>query len=403
MRLYHPPDILSHGYYLSVKSFNMLSIPSRLPDVGITIFDVMTKMANDHGAINLSQGFPDFDVDPKLISLVHEAMMKGQNQYATMLGVAPLRQIISEVIRKTYGYNASWETDITITSGATEAIFACISAFISPGDEVILFDPAYDSYDPAIRLNGGIPVQINLTYPGFSIDWEVVKKKINARTRMIMVNTPHNPTGSVLKRSDLEELERIALKNNLIVLSDEVYDRLIYDGQSHESVLTLPGLASQSLAIFSFGKTFHTTGWKMGYVVAPEYLSREVRKTHQFIVYSVNTPIQYALSEYLKDPGNYTGLGKFYQQKRDFFLKQMTGCSLKPLKTEGSYFQVFSYGHLSEKSDIAMAEEITKKYKVACIPVSVFYKDRTDNRLLRFCFAKKQETLEKAAAILRLI
>ncbi|MEX1240012.1 MAG: methionine aminotransferase [Cyclobacteriaceae bacterium] len=379
----------------------MLRITSRLPDVGTTIFDVMTKMANDHGAINLSQGFPDFEIDPKLISLVHEAMTKGQNQYATMLGVAPLRQILVEVIKKTFSHDVSWETDITVTSGATEGIFACISAFISPGDEVILFDPAYDSYDPAIRLNGGIPVQINLTFPGFSVDWDMVKKKITKRTKMIMVNTPHNPTGSVLKRSDLEELESIALKHNLIVLSDEVYERLIYDDQSHQSVLTLPGLASQSLAIFSFGKTFHATGWKMGYVVAPEYLSREVRKTHQFIVYSVNTPIQYALSEYLKDSDNYAKLGKFYQQKRDFFLGQMTSSSFKPLKTEGSYFQVFSYKHLSDKPDIEMAEEMTKKHKVACIPVSVFYKDRTDNRLLRFCFAKKQETLEKAAAILK--
>lgn len=381
----------------------MLKISSRLPDVGTTIFDVMTKMANDHGALNLSQGFPDFDIDPRLIALVHEAMLKGQNQYATMLGVAPLRQILADIVRKTFDHHASWETDITVTSGATEGIFACISAFISPGDEVILFDPAYDSYDPAIRLNGGIPVQINLTYPGFSIDWDQVKKKINHRTRMIMVNTPHNPTGSVLKRSDLEELERIALKHNLIVLSDEVYERLIYDGQAHQSVLTLPGLASQSLAIFSFGKTFHATGWKMGYVVAPEYLSREVRKTHQFIVYSVNTPIQYALSEYLTEPENYINLGKFYQEKRDFFLEQVEGSSFRPLKTEGSYFQVFSYKHMSEKGDIEMAEEMTKKHKVACIPVSVFYKDRTDNRLLRFCFAKKRETLEKAAEILRKI
>lgn len=381
----------------------MLKISSRLPDVGTTIFDVMTKMANDHGALNLSQGFPDFDIDPRLIALVHEAMLKGQNQYATMLGVAPLRQILAEIIRKTFAHNASWETDITVTSGATEGIFACISAFISPGDEVILFDPAYDSYDPAIRLNGGIPVQINLTYPGFSIDWDQVKKRINHRTRMIMVNTPHNPTGSVLKRSDLEELERIALKHNLIVLSDEVYERLIYDGQAHQSVLTLPGLASQSLAIFSFGKTFHATGWKMGYVVAPEYLSREVRKTHQFIVYSVNTPIQYALSEYLTEPENYINLGKFYQEKRDFFLEQVAGSSFRPLKTEGSYFQVFSYKHMSDKRDIEMAEEMTKKHKVACIPVSVFYKDKTDNRLLRFCFAKKRETLEKAAEILRKI
>lgn len=379
----------------------MLPISSRLPDVGTTIFDVMTKMANDEGAINLSQGFPDFEVDAKLIDLIHNAMKRGLNQYATMLGVAPLRQILAEVIENTYSTKVSWETDITVTSGATEGIFACISAFISPGDEVILFDPAYDSYDPAIRLNGGIPVQINLTFPGFTIDWDQVKRKITGKTRMIMINTPHNPTGSVLKRSDLEELERIALKHNLIVVSDEVYDRLIYDGQRHESVLTLPGLASRSLAIFSFGKTFHATGWKMGYVVAPEYLSREVRKTHQFIVYSVNTPIQHALAEYLKDPSTYSSLGAFYQEKRDFFLQQMEGSSFHPLKTEGSYFQVFSYGHMTDKPDTAMAEEMTRKHKVACIPVSVFYKDRTDNRLLRFCFAKKRETLERAAAILK--
>lgn len=379
----------------------MLNITSRLPDVGTTIFDVMTKMANDHGAINLSQGFPDFDIDPKLISLVHEFMVKGHNQYATMLGVAPLRQILSDIIYNTYQHRVSSETDITVTSGATEGIFACISAFISPGDEVIVFDPAYDSYDPAIRLNGGIPVQINLTYPRFSIDWDQVRKKINSRTRMIMINTPHNPTGSILKKSDLEELEKIALQYNLIVLSDEVYERLVYDDEVHHSVLSLPGLASQSLALFSFGKTFHATGWKMGYVVAPEYLSREVRKTHQFIVYSVNTPIQYALAEYLKTPEHYTSLGKFYQEKRDFFLAQMRGSSFEPLKSEGSYFQVFSYRNLSDKPDVEMAEEMTKKHKVACIPVSVFYKDRTDNRLLRFCFGKKKETLEKAVRILR--
>lgn len=381
----------------------MLEITSRLPDVGTTIFDVMTKMANENGAINLSQGFPDFNIDAKLIELVNKFMREGYNQYATMPGVASLREIISEVVFKSYGHRASWETDITVTSGATEAIFACISAFISSGDEVILFDPAYDSYDPAIRLNGGIPVPINLTYPGFSIDWDVVRSRITRRTKMIMVNTPHNPTGSVLKRKDLEELEKIALEHNLIVLGDEVYDRLMYDDAKHQSVLTLSGLASQSLAIFSFGKTFHATGWKMGYVVAPEYLSREVRKTHQFIVYSVNTPIQYALAEYLKDPANYTGLGKFYQSKRDFFLEQMKGSSFIPLKTEGSYFQVFSYEGIADLPDRQMAEQMTKKHKVACIPVSVFYKDRTDNRLLRFCFAKKDETLERAAAILKKI
>lgn len=379
----------------------MLPIQSRLPEVGTTIFDVMTRMANDYGAINLSQGFPDFDVDPKLVSLINEFMVRGHNQYATMAGVAPLRQMIADMIRRTYEHEVNWETDVTVTSGATEGIFACISAFISPGDEVILFDPSYDSYDPAIRLNGGIPIQINLTYPGFSVDWDLVKKKISSRTRMIMINTPHNPTGSVLKRGDLEELERIALKHNLIVLSDEVYDRLIFDDQKHQSVLTLPGLASRSLAIYSFGKTFHSTGWKMGYVVAPEYLSREVRKTHQFIVYSVNTPIQWALSEYLKNPENYLHLGEFYQEKRDFFLEHTEGSSFVPLKTEGSYFQVFSYENVSDKGDVELAEEMTRTHKVACIPVSVFYKDRTDNRLLRFCFAKKRETLEQAAAILK--
>ena len=319
----------------------MLSISSRLPDIGTTIFDVMTKMANENGAINLSQGFPDFETDGKLVSLVNEFMMKGYNQYATMLGIAPLRQAIAEVIESSYGQRVSWETDITVTSGATEGIFACITAFVSPGDEVILFDPAYDSYDPAIRLNGGVPVHINLSFPDFTIDWEMVRKKITSRTKMIMINTPHNPTGSVLKKHDLEELERIALKHNLIVLSDEVYERLIYDGLQHQSVLTLPGLASQSLAIFSFGKTFHSTGWKMGYVVAPGYLSREVRKTHQFIVYSVNTPIQYALAEYLKTPEHYTDLGQFYQEKRDYFLSRMVGSSFKPLRTEGSFFSYF--------------------------------------------------------------
>ncbi|HEX8040390.1 MAG TPA: methionine aminotransferase [Chryseosolibacter sp.] len=381
----------------------MRTISSRLPDVGITIFDIMTKMANEHGALNLSQGFPDFDIDPKLIHLVNEFMVRGHNQYATMPGVAVLRQVLSQIIFDTYQRPINWETDITVTSGATEGIFACISAFISPGDEVILFDPAYDSYDPAIRLNGGIPVQINLTFPDFSIDWDLVRKKITPKTRMIMVNTPHNPSGTALRRTDLEELEKIALHHNLIVLSDEVYERLMYDGQPHQSVLTLPGLASQSLAIFSFGKTFHATGWKMGYVVGPEYLTREVRKTHQFIVYSVNTPIQYALSEYLKDRQNYVNLGAFYQEKRDFFLEQMRGSSFEPLKSRGSYFQVFSYKSISSMPDTGMAEEMTKKHKVACIPVSVFYKDRSDNQLLRFCFAKRRETLEKAAAILKKI
>jgi methionine transaminase len=378
-------------------------VHSRLPDIGTSIFAVMSKMALEHGAINLSQGFPDFALDEKIIHLVHHYMLEGNNQYAPMPGTPALRQIIAEVIMNTYGHKADPETGITITAGATEGIFSCISAFINPGDEVILFDPAYDSYDPAIRLNGGIPVQINLRFPDFSIDWNEVKKKISSRTKMIMINTPHNPSGAVLKEEDLRELERLALEHNLIVLSDEVYDRLIYDGIRHRSVLTLPGLASQSVAIFSFGKTFHATGWKTGYVIAPENLTREIRKTHQFIVFAVNTPVQLALAEYMKTPEHYLHLGSFYQRKRDFFLEQIKGSSFEPLPCHGSYFQVVSYKHIADKSDVEMAQELTRKFKVASIPVSVFYQDKTDNRLLRFCFAKKEETLAKAGEILRKI
>ncbi|MBT1699603.1 aminotransferase class I/II-fold pyridoxal phosphate-dependent enzyme [Fulvivirgaceae bacterium PWU4] len=378
-------------------------VQSRLPDIGTSIFAVMSKMALEHGAINLSQGFPDFALDDTIIHLVHRYMMEGNNQYAPMPGVPALRHIIAEVIMHTYGHKADPETGITVTAGATEGIFSCISAFINPGDEVILFDPAYDSYDPAIRLNGGIPVQINLRFPGFSIDWDEVKKKITPRTRMIMVNTPHNPSGAVLQEEDLQELERLALKHNLIVLSDEVYDRLIYDGIPHRSVLTRPGLAAQSVAIFSFGKTFHATGWKTGYVVAPENLTREIRKTHQFIVFAVNTPVQMALAEYMKNPDHYRNLGNFYQRKRDFFLEQIRGSSFEPLPCHGSYFQVVSYRNIASTGDVGMAETLTKKFKVAAIPVSVFYQDKTDNRLLRFCFAKKEETLAKAGEILKKI
>jgi methionine aminotransferase len=378
-----------------------MNIPSRLPDIGTSIFSVMSKMALEYGAINLSQGFPDFAVDKKLINLVHHYMTEGNNQYAPMPGVPALRQIIAEVILNTYQHQVDPETDITITAGGTQAIFSIISAFINPGDEVILFDPAYDSYDPAIRLNGGIPVQINLRYPDFAIDWEQVETRITARTKMIMINPPQNPSGAVLNEIDLKELEEIVLKHNLIVLSDEVYERLIFDGIKHQSVLCSPALAAQSLAVFSFGKTFHATGWKSGYIVGPENLMREVSKTHQFMVFSVNTPVQWALSEYLKDTTHYIGLGDFYQKKRDFFLSQIEGSSWEPLPCHGSYFQLLSYKNFSHKNDVAMSEELTQIHKVASIPISVFYKDKSDNKLLRFCFAKKEETLEKAGKILQ--
>jgi methionine aminotransferase len=276
-----------------------------------------------------------------------------------------------------------------------------ITAFIGPGDEVIIFDPAYDSYDPSVRLNGGIPIHLNLSYPDFTVDWDLVRASITDRTRMIVINTPQNPSGSVLSESDMKELEAIVLKHNILVLSDEAYERLIFDGNIHQSVLRFSGLASQSLGVFSFGKTFHATGWKMGYVVATPKLTEEIRKTHQFIVFSVNTPIQLALSEYLQNPAHYETLGDFYQRKRDFFLDQMKGSSFEPLKCNGSYFQIMSYRNISTKPEIEMAEELTKRFKVAAIPVSVFYQDQTDHRTLRFCFAKKNETLERACAILR--
>jgi methionine aminotransferase len=378
-----------------------MNIKSRLPDVGTSIFTVMSKMALEHGAINLSQGFPDFQIDEAIIDLVHKYMREGNNQYAPMPGTPALRNVIATVIKSTYRADVDPETSITITPGATEAIFSAIAAFISAGDEVIVFDPAYDSYAPSIRLNGGVPVPINLRFPDFSIDWDRVRSSITPKTRMIMINTPHNPSGTVLRASDLRELEVIAEKHDLLVISDEVYERLIFDQCHHESVLKYPGLARRSMAVFSFGKTFHATGWKVGYVVAPEYLTREIRKAHQFITFSVNTPVQLALAEYMQHAGNYTSLGNFYQRKRDFFLEQIKGSSFEPLESKGSYFQLLDYRSIAKKPDVEMAEMLTQKHKVASIPVSVFYSDKTDNLILRFCFAKKEETLERAGAILR--
>lgn len=378
-----------------------LKIHSRLPEVGTSIFTVMSRMAVEHGAINLSQGFPDFPVSAELIGLISQAMKDGYNQYAPMPGAPALKKVIADVIKLTYNHTVDPDTEIVVAAGGTEAIFSSIAALIGAGDEVILFDPSYDCYAPSVRLNGGTPVYINLNPPDFSIDWDLVRSKITARTKMIMINTPHNPSGAVLLEDDLKTLEALALKHDLIVLSDEVYERLIFDGFEHQSVLKYPALASQSIAVFSFGKTFHATGWKVGYTVAPANLTAEIRKAHQFVTFSVNTPVQMALSQYMTDPAHYTGLGKFYQQKRDFFLEQIKGSSFEPMACHGSYFQLLSYKNISGKSEKEMAEWITKEHKVASIPVSAFYSDKTDNRLLRFCFAKKEETLEKAGQILK--
>jgi methionine transaminase len=380
-----------------------LKIQSRLPEVGTSIFTVMSKMALEHQAINLSQGFPDFPVSEKLIDLIYQNMKAGHNQYAPMPGVPVLRKIIAEVIDKTYQRSTDFETEITITAGGTEAIFSTIAALVNQGDEVIMFDPAYDCYDPAIRLNGGVPIHINLKPPTFAIDWQEVKSKISSRTRMIMINTPHNPTGAVLTESDLLTLQEIALSNNLIVLSDEVYERIIFDRLAHQSILKFPQLLAQSVAVFSFGKTFHATGWKVGYVVAPESITREIRKTHQFVTFSVNTPTQFALAEYMADSENYLQLGKFYQEKRDYFLEQIKNSSFEVLPCHGSYFQLLSYKGISQKRETEMAEWMTKEKKLAPIPVSAFYKDGSDQQLLRFCFAKGEQTLERAGKILSAI
>jgi methionine aminotransferase len=377
------------------------SLKSRLPEVGTSIFAVMSQMAQKHDAINLSQGFPDFKVSEKLIQLINHHMEAGNNQYAPMPGVASLRKVISEVIQTTYKHPTNPETDITITAGGTEALFSVIAALVEPSDEVIIFDPAYDSYAPAVRLNGGVPVHISLLPPTFSIDWDFVKTKITDKTKLIMVNTPHNPCGAVLSDTDLKMLEAIALQHGIIVLSDEVYERIIFDGKVHHSVLKYPKLAAQSVAVFSFGKTFHATGWKVGYAVAPDFLTKEIRKAHQFVTFSVNTPVQLALAEFMLDKENYSHLGSFYQQKRDFFLENIKGSSFEPLPCYGSYFQLLSYKSISTKPDYEIAEWLTKEYKLASIPISVFYNDKTDNQLLRFCFAKNEMTLFKAAQILK--
>lgn len=355
----------------------------------------------EHGAINLSQGFPDFPVDRTLIDLIHTRMLEGHNQYAPMPGVPALRNVIAEVISNTYSRAVDPETEITITAGGTEALFSAIAALVHTGDEVIVFDPAYDSYNPAIRLNGGVPVHINLKAPDFSIDWEEVRSKITSRTRIIMINTPHNPSGAVLSESDLKNLQAITIEHDLMVLSDEVYERIIFEDIKHQSVLYYPELAARSMAVFSFGKTFHATGWKVGYVVAPKHITTEIRKAHQFITFSVNTPIQLALAEYMITPDHYLRLGSFYQQKRDYFLAGIKGSSFEPLACYGSYFQLLSYKSISNLPDMEMAEELTKKHKIAAIPVSAFYQDKTDNKLLRFCFAKNEQTLDRAIEILR--
>lgn len=378
-------------------------INSKLPNVGTTIFSVMSKLAMDNNAINLSQGFPDFACSEEMISLVNKYMKAGNNQYAPMPGYIGLREVLAQKTEELYGAKYDPETEITITAGATQAIYTAISAIVREGDEVIIFEPAYDCYQPAIELNGGKTIYMQLQAPDYTIDWEQVKKMINHHTKMIIINTPHNPTGSVMSVGDMEMLQKIVHGTDIIIISDEVYEHIIFDKQQHQSVARFPLLAERSFIISSFGKTYHTTGWKMGYCVAPKNLMAEFRKVHQFLVFSCNTPIQYALADFLKQKNNYLELGNFYQQKRDYFINLIKGSNFDFIPAAGTYFQLLNYKKLSAEKDTDYAIRLTKEFGIASIPISVFYHEQEDNHVLRFCFAKKEETLEKAAAILNKI
>jgi methionine transaminase len=375
-------------------------VRSKLPAAGTTIFTIMSSLANQVGAINLSQGFPDFPVSEELMHMVHENMRRGNNQYAPMPGIMALRERIAEKMESRFGAKYDPETEITITAGGTQALYTAIAALIHEGDEVIVIEPAYDSYNPAIEMAGGKAVHVHLEPPDYKISWAKVKKLITPRTKMIMINSPQNPTGSVLTEKDLQQLESIIRSTDIIILSDEVYEHIIFDGIAHQSVAKYPGLAERSMIVYSFGKTFHATGWKCGYCVGPANLMKEFRKVHQFMVFSVNTPLQYALAEYMKNMDNYSGLESFYQEKRDYFRKLISGSAFKLLPCSGSYFQLLDYSDISKEKDTEYAIRLTKENGIASIPVSVFYNVPRDYHLLRFCFAKSNETLEKAAECL---
>lgn len=373
------------------------TVKSKLPKTGTTIFTVMTALANEHQAINLAQGFPDFECSAKLIELVNHYMKKGHNQYAPMPGVMKLREMIAEKTQQLYSAVYDPDKEITITPGGTHALYAAISAFVGDGDEVIIIEPCYDSYLPAIQLNGARAVFAELKYPNYKVDWDEVKKLVNYRTKMIIINTPHNPTGTTLSAQDMQRLEKIVKNSEIIVLSDEVYEHIIFDGVEHQSVARYPKLAERSIIVSSFGKTYHTTGWKMGYVLAPGNLMAEFRKVHQFMCFSANTPIQYALADFMADKNAYLELSAFYQQKRDYFQKLLKGSRFKILPCEGSYFQLLNYSKITQEKDTDFAARLTREHKVASIPTSVFYHKNIDNHVLRFCFAKQDETLERAA------
>lgn len=371
--------------------------PSKLPAVGTTIFTVMSKLAADLGAINLSQGFPDFDCDPALIDAVAAHMRDGRNQYAPMQGVLRLREALSASYASRHGRRYDPDSEITVTSGATEAIFAAIAACVHSGDEVIVLDPCYDSYVPAIELNGGRAVTVALQFPDYSIDWSAVAGAVTPRTRMLVLNSPHNPSGAVLSRDDLDACAALVDGTPILVLSDEVYEHIIFDGLRHESVAAHPALAARSVVVGSFGKTYHVTGWKVGYACAPAALTEELRKVHQFVTFSTNTPVQHAIADALDSGRGLAELSGFFQAKRDLFLELMAGSLFVPLPCRGSYFQLMDYSAITDQADTEFALRLTREHGVASIPTSPFLHGRTAPRVLRFCFAKRDETLRRAA------
>jgi methionine aminotransferase len=378
-----------------------VAIKSKLPNVGTTIFTVMSKLAADLGAINLSQGYPDFDCDPALLDAVGRHMREGRNQYAPMQGVPALRQAISAKLESLYGATYDADTEVTVTSGGTEAIFDAVAAVVHPGDEVIVFEPVYDSYVPAIEVNGGTAVVVSLRYPDYAVPWDEVRAAVTPRTRMIMLNSPHNPTATILSTSDIAELTRIVDSTDITILSDEVYEHIIFDGARHESMARYGALRARSFVVGSFGKTYHVTGWKVGYVAAPAPLSAEFRKVHQFVTFSTITPVQHALAEFLAARRGYPELSAFYQRKRDLFLSLIEGSRWKPLPSRGTYFQLLDYSAITDEKDMDFALRLTKEHGVASIPTSAFLYKQAAPSVLRFCFAKKDQTLQAAAERLR--
>jgi methionine transaminase len=376
---------------------------SRLPSVGTTIFTVMSRLAAERGAINLSQGFPDFACDPALVDAVAAHMREGRNQYAPMQGVLALREAIAGMFEALRGRRYDPETEITVTSGGTEALFDAVAAVLHPGDEAIVLEPCYDSYAPAIRLNGGLPVFVPLTWPDYGIDWDRVRAAISPRTRVLMVNSPHNPSGAVLGAADMERLQSLVDGTRIVIVSDEVYEHIIFDGLRHESMARYPELAARSFIVGSFGKTYHVTGWKVGYAVAPAPLMAEFRKVHQFVTFATSTPVQHALADFLAARRGLAELGPFYQAKRDLFLRLMEGSRFRPLACHGSYFQLMDYSSITDEEDAAFAVRLTEEHGVAAIPTSPFLSASPAPRVVRFCFAKRDETLTSAAERLRAV